>query len=119
MTPSICYIYSSSEHNWHMGVANPWFIIGNWAIYLGYPNWGWSFGPDSERPPEEPNIPSLVGAGLESFADPKVASDFLQEAWGYFVMNFLNGPDEYRRLSANWSDRSKAAAFVAQAPVND
>ena len=26
-----------------------------------------------------------------------------------------HGPDEYRRLSANWKDRSKADAFVALA----
>ncbi len=71
----------------------------------------------TERDPEEPDILSLLGAGLESFADPKVASDFLEDFAGN---NFdYCGPDEYRRLSANWRDRSKAEAFVAEGVRKD
>ena len=71
----------------------------------------------TERDPEEPDILSLLGAGLESFADPKVASDFLED----FKHNFGDyaGPDEYRLLSANWRDRSKADAFVAKGVRRD
>ena len=59
----------------------------------------------------------MLGAGLESFADPEVASDFLED----FKHNFRYycGPDEYRRLSANWRDRSKAEAFVAEGVRQD
>ena len=71
----------------------------------------------TERDPEDPDILSLLGAGLESFADPEVASDFLQDFAGN---NFDDcGPDEYRLLSANWRDRSKAEAFVAANFLSD
>ena len=53
----------------------------------------------------------------ESFADPEVASDFLEDFAGN---NFdYCGPDEYRLLSANWRDRSKADAFVAKGVRRD
>ena len=58
----------------------------------------------------------MVGAGLESFADPEVASDFLEDVAG---IHFDILPDEYRRLSANWRDRSKAEAFVAEGVRQD
>ena len=71
----------------------------------------------TERDPEEPDILSLLGAGLESFADPEVASNFLEDFAGN---NFdYCGPDEYRLLSANWRDRSKAEAFVAEGVRQD
>ena len=71
----------------------------------------------TERDPEEPDILSLLGAGLESFADPEVASDFLEDLKHNF--RYYCGPDEYRRLSANWRDRSKAEAFVAEGVRQD
>ena len=54
---------------------------------------------------------SAAGARLE------VASDFLEDFAGN---NFdYCGPDEYRLLSANWRDRSKADAFVAKGVRRD
>ena len=99
---------------WDTGLANPWWIIDNWSKYVGRPISSWDFSP--ERDPEEPDITSLVGAGLESFADPEVASHFLEDVAG---IHFDIGPDEYRRLAANWRDRSKADAFVAKGVRRD
>ena len=89
-------------------LANPWYVMRNWAHWVGSPISNWNYSPVTDQP----DVPSLIGAGLESFADPEFAEDFLQECC---YMDQWPGPDEYRRLSANWKDRSKADAFVALA----
>ena len=96
------------------GPLNPWWIMDNWSRFVGCPMHTWDF--ITERDPEEPDILSLLGAGLESFADPEVASHFLEDVAG---IHFDIGPDEYRRLAANWRDRSKAEAFVAEGVRQD
>ena len=97
---------SYTPPNQPLQLENPWYIMRNWAHWVGFPMRSWDLGP--ERAPDQPDIPSLVGAGLESFADAEFASDFLEECW-----HMDTGPDEYRRLSAKWKDRSKADEFVA------
>ena len=53
----------------------------------------------------------MFGAGLESWRHPENASNFLED-----VLSHIDGDvGVYRRLSANWKDRSKADAFVAVA----
>ena len=88
-------------------LANPWYVMRNWAHWVGCPISNWSFCTT-----EQHDIPSLIGAGLGSFADPEFASGILQECC---YMDQWPGPDEYRRLSANWKDRTKADQFVAVA----
>ena len=106
---------------WDTGLANPWWLIANWSKYVGCPIANWNFGP--ERAPEEPDIPSLVGTGLESLADPvdyaieffdkcsspEFASDFFEAG---IIADDPGHLDVCRRLSSNWKDRSKADAFV-------
>ena len=57
------------------------------------------------------HIQSMFGAGLESWRHPENASNFLED-----VLSHIDGDvGVYRRLSANWKDRTKADQFVAVA----
>ena len=54
----------------------------------------------------------LVGAALESWADPELAVSFLDDLMNYALDRSVT---VHRRVSATWRDRSKADAFVSYA----
>ena len=69
---------------------------------------GWEITLDELLNPE-----SLVGSGLESWAEPSDMVTFIQWLGDWGGDQNQNFIDTARALSRNWKDRRKAGAFVA------
>lgn len=85
----------------------PFTILQRWVSQLGLCSEFIIFNRVSLEEIDE----SLIGAGLESWADPKLAAQLMDEIYEYRTHRLVETAHTW---SANWQDRDKARAFVAE-----